>query len=474
MSHNPPIDFSQILDNPSLWENITHHNTPPLGQGNPDFLYGVGTSMYQDSGRAHCPDSQWSDWENKNVLAHEQSGTSVDLFALYQTEPLEIIKRLKLLSVNTYRFSIEWSHLEPTHGKRDVQKLQAYIEFCRVLRDHDIQPFITLHHFSEPRWFHQLGSFEKEENITYFTDFCRWAFTDLIQDYQGKPLVQYFCTINEPGVEAYCRYLVGFFSPNLYCRFQRGAKFLLNMLKAHTYVYPELKKIAASLSSADIQIGISHQYLRYYPTHFLMRPVAHVLNKFNDAILHFFKTGVFECKIPLICHVVEDCSKAGKPKADFAGVQFYGRCYIGLKGVDPRNKPATSMWGIHEDPEGVYEAMIAIYEAFNVPIIISENGISTQCDKQRARYLSRALYAAEQASKKIGPENILGYILWSFSDNYEWFLGWQPTFGAFSLTNKRGLSENYKPGAEPFVQTIAAWKNTLPTWNPIPAASPDS
>jgi beta-glucosidase len=356
---------------------------------------------------------------------------------------------------------LEWSHLESVSGKFDIEKLQVYVAFCRVLRDHDIQPFITFHHFSEPRWFHQLGSFEKEENITYFMRFCRWAFPVLSQDYQGKPLVQYFCTINEPGVEAYCRYLVGLFSPNRYCRFQRGAEFLLNMLKAHTRVYAELKEMARLANSANIQIGISHQYLRYYPTHFLMRPIAHALNKFNDAILGFFKTGIFVCKIPLICRVVEDCSAAGKPKTDFAGVQFYGRCYLGLKGVDPKGKPATSMWGIHEDPEGLYEAMVVIFEAFNVPILVSENGISTQCNEQRARYLSRALYAAEKARQKIGAENVLGYILWSFSDNYEWFLGWQPQFGAFALTEPRGLSAHYKLGAEPFVKTVQAWRNAL-------------
>jgi beta-glucosidase len=120
------------------------------------------------------------------------------------------------------------------------------------------------------------------------------------------------------------------------------------------------------------------------------------------------------------------------------------------------------MWGIHEDPEGLYEAMLVFFEAFSAPLIVTENGISTDSDEQRARYLSRALYAAEAARKKIGSENILGYILWSFCDNYEWFLGWQPRFGAFPLDDKRNLGEHYKSGVQPFVETIKAWKKTLP------------
>lgn len=454
------IDFNRVLQDPSLWENISHDNNNLLGHGNPDFLYGVGTSMYQDSGAMHCPDSQWSAWEKQHLSPPEQSGASADLFALYKNDPLAIIEKLKLLGVNTYRFSLEWSHLEPAQGMFDREKLQSYLKFCRLLRDHHIQPFITLHHFSEPDWFHQLGSFEKTENIAHFRDFCRVVFEELIQTYQGKPLVQFFCTINEPGVDAYGRYLIGYFPPNLRGRVGRSARFLMNMLHAHCQVYDDLKSIAGR-DASNIKIGINHQYLQFYPTNFLMRPAAKLLNKFNVAVLNFFKTGRFEFKIPFICNVIAD--SVSKPKTDFVGVQFYARIFLGFKGAVAVNKPATSMLGVYEDPEGLYEAIVTCFEAFNVPVIISENGISTQSDEQRARYLSRAFYAAEQAQLKIGADNMWGYILWSFTDNFEWFLGWTAHFGAFGLTSNRELNENYKLGTTPFVEKIKAWSDTLTT-----------
>ncbi|MBS3904406.1 MAG: glycoside hydrolase family 1 protein [Simkania sp.] len=458
MLHQASGDFHEVLKDPSLWGNLDFEGSKPLGHGNPDFLYGVATSMYQDSGAVHCPQSQWSDWESRCMPAHDRSGAAVNLFALYQKEPLSVISKLQLLGVNTYRFSIEWSHLEPEKGKLDVEKLKTYVEFCKILRDYGIQPIITLHHFSEPLWFHSKGSFEKEENISDFLGFCQWAVKELAQEYQGKPLVQYFCTINEPGVEAYSRYLLGFFSPNLRFRFTRGARFLLNMLKAHCRVYSTIKK------TEDVRIGISHQYLQYYSTHFLMYPMAKILSLYHQAVLKFFKTGLFDCKIPFLSHVEEDCIETEKPKVDFAGVQYYGRIFLGLKGLDPKNKPATTMMGICEDPEGLFEAIIAVFDAFRSPILVSENGISTECNEQRARYVSRALYAAEQARKKIGSENMLGYILWSFTDNFEWSFGWKPQFGAFPLTKDRSLGEQYKPGIQPFVDTIRAWKSTLPSF----------
>ncbi|MBI2743793.1 MAG: glycoside hydrolase family 1 protein [Chlamydiales bacterium] len=455
-------DFHKVLEDPTLWHSFgDFKNAPPLGHGNPHFLFGVATSMFQDSGATHCPESQWSDWESRCLPVNNRSGAAVNLFELYRTAPQEVIKRLKLLTVNTYRFSIEWSHLEPEQGKFNHEKLQTYVEFCKALRDHEIQPLITLHHFSEPRWFHEMDSFEKEENIEYFRTFCKWAFKELVQEYKGAPLVQLFCTINEPSIEANCRYVVGYFSPGLYCRFSRAARFLLNLLKAHCCVYADLKEIAREEKREGIKIGITHQYLQFSPQSFFMKPVTSSLNKFHEAVLNFFKTGRFECKIPLLCNVVEECAETLKPKADFAGVQFYGRVYLGLKGVLSLNKPQTTMQGIYEDPEGLFEAIVSVHEAFNAPVIVSENGISTECDEQRARYLSRALYSAEQAREKIGPENMLGYIIWSFSDNFEWFLGWKPRFGAFSLTKERTLSEEYKPGVQPFVEMISAWKASL-------------
>jgi beta-glucosidase len=454
MHPNHPFEFNQILSNPTLWNDINYANsTTPLGHGNANFLYGVGTSMYQDSGATHCPDSQWHTWEKKNPK-HDKSGTAVDLFALYQSAPQEIINRLKLLGVNTYRFSLEWSHLEPIPGQFNLPQLQTYIEFCKLLRDHHIQPFITLHHFSEPNWFHQLGSFEKTENIAYFLQFCKWTCKYLTQDYQGKPLVEYFCTINEPGIDAYCRYLAGQFPPNLYCRFKRAANFLSNMLEAHCQVYDALK----NTTQDTIQVGISHQYLPLYSLHFLTHVPAMIINRLFEAVLTYFKTGVFEYKIPFLCHVKNDRRQHNKPKTDFVGVQFYGRLYLSARGVHPNNKPPTTMWGMHEDPEGLYEAIIKTHDAFQAPIIISENGISTDSDEQRSRYISRALYTAEQARQKIGTNNLIGYILWSFTDNFEWFLGWTPRYGAFPLTPNRKLAENYKLGVKPFVETVQAWR----------------
>lgn len=445
---DPKCDFSQILDDSRLWKELSHLDVA----FDPNFLFGTATCTLQDSGAANCPNSQWAMWEKKVLPEKSQSGKSADLFELYQTEAgrNEIISRLKKIQANSYRFSIEWSQIEPEPGKIDQLKLEIYVNFCKHLRKEGIIPMVTLHHFSEPLWFHQLGSFEKEENIKYFISFIEKVAPKLTQNYLGKPLVPYLCTINEPAIDAFSRYVRGAFSPGYFFKFNRAGHFLKNALKAHSIAYPILKKMNPS-----VQVGIVHQRLSLIPTNPLIGLVTRYINRLvNETTLEFFKTKTFSYKIPFSSHLREE---GLNPKTDFVGLQYYTRPIIGMTGSSSYYEAMTDM-PFREDPEGLFQAIIEVYDAFKVPVIITENGISTQDDAQRARYIGRALYAAHKAQEKIGAQNLLGYYYWSFCDNFEWDMGYGQTFGAYKLNKDGSLEKEPKMGFSPYVLSAQAFK----------------
>lgn len=461
---NPDTDFSSVCNDSRLWSKLGDlQSKVTLGQDNPDFLFGVATCTFQDSGSTYCPNSQWAEWEKKCLPANNRSQDSASLFKLYATAEgcKEISDRLKKLGVNSYRFSVEWSQIQPTQHTFDEDVLAVYINLCKHLRDEGITPMVTLHHFSEPQWFHDLGSFEKEENIKHFVDFSTRVFGQITQNYNGKSLVEHVCTINEPEAEATLRYGLGQFSPGKYGAVETMGIFLKTALKAHVAVYAVLKKMAPG-----VQVGIVHAAFDFIPANTLFFPLTRYINRImNQAPFRFFNEGKFELKVPFVCNIVEEGIDA---KTDFVGLQYYARPIIGFTGSTTQHEgeAMTHMW-FREDPAGLYEAIIDAHRAYKAPVIITENGISTHSDEQRSRYMLRALYASQKAQEVIGKNNLQGYFAWSFCDNFEWTFGLDPQrFGAFavdSVNGKRELAQEPKPGMDSFIKVTNAWKGRLRT-----------
>jgi beta-glucosidase len=351
--------------------------------------------------------------------------------------------------------------------------MQVYVDLCKDLRDAGIDPIVVLLHFSEPKWFHNLGSFEKEENIEHFAEFSSRVFTKLTENYNDRPLVEWFCTINEPAVDAFLRYVLGAFSPGRFLNFARAGNFLKNMLKAHGVVYRRLKAVFLP----SVKVGITHQYLRMRPTNpLLIPPTRYFTRLINDVPMNFFSSGgKFDLKVPFLCNIEEQCAA---PKVDFVGTQYYVRPFIGLMGATSYGEPMTKM-PAHEDPAGIFEAIIKTHAAFKAPVLVTETGISTEDHLQRSRFMLRTRYAIREAAKVIG-KDLLGLIWWCLGDNMELERGMTQPFGLYAQTEK-GLTTEPKLGVLASVKVAAAWrfrqktkgKNDLGTTKVFAATQPE-
>src|SRR5258708_24031950 len=82
-------------------------------------------------------------------------------------------------------------------------------------------------------------------------------------------------------------------------------------------------------------------------------------------------------------------------------------------------------------PEAL-EATIRYASAMTgLPVIVTENGIATDDDTRRIAYIERALHGVA-ACLRDGID-VRGYIYWSALDNFEWLLGYRPTFGLIAV-----------------------------------------
>ena len=76
--------------------------------------------------------------------------------------------------------------------------------------------------------------------------------------------------------------------------------------------------------------------------------------------------------------------------------------------------------------------------------IVTENGIGTNDDDQRIRYLLEALRGLKEVQDE--GVDVRGYFQWSLLDNFEWTFGYRPKFGIVAV-DRTTFARSPKPSA---------------------------
>jgi len=396
------------------------------------FYFGASTSSHQVEGGNF---NNWSVWEKKNAkrLAHDAknkykhlpnynrlikeakrpenyiSGQASDQIHYYK-EDVQIMKELGL---SAYRFSIEWSRIEPRRGEFNQDALKYYQNLISELKANNIEPFITLWHWTVPVWFDELGGFAKRNNIKYFLEYV---------DFVTKNLggVKFWIVLNEPEVITNKSYLLGDWPP------QKKNPFLAfrvfhNLIKSHKQSYQIVKN-----NQPNAQIGVAkhNTYFEAYKNRFFNKLVAKILDYLANQ--YFLRKTI--------------------KQLDFIGLNYYFHSRIGGK---PENKKLTDMgWELY--PEGIYH-LLKDLKQYKKPIIICENGLADELDLHRAWYIKEIL---ENIQKAIDEGiDVKGYLHWSLLDNFEWADGFWPRFGLVAVDFKT-QRRTIRPSARIYAKII--------------------
>jgi len=400
----------------------------------PEFLFGAAICEFQNSGDT-LVNSNWNRWQNSfdahgkpHIKNGQKSGKSCDFWHNYKQD----IKLIKEFGLKSLRFSIDWSMIEPKQGEFNQEALAHYHDLCDELIQAGITPMVTLHHFTHPIWFEDLGGFEFEKNIRYFIRFSEFIF----KEFHEK--VSLWCTINEPGIYTFMSYLLGAFPPGK-VKPLVAYQVLKNLLQAHVETYQALKKLPGGDKA---QIGFAHQHLVFEPYH-KINILDYLVPKFfnpliTEKIFEFFKTGKFEYSLSDIVTISYEAPENQK-LLDFIGLNYYSRVLINW--FTPSCRPHEIMTDMPYPifAEGFYHAIAKMAE-LQVPIYITENGIADKDDNRRELWLKRYLFALYQAIQD--NYDVRGYYYWSLIDNFEWDMGFEPKFGLYQVnfeTQERAL-----------------------------------
>ena len=407
------------------------------------FIWGTATAAHQVEG--NNTNNNWYHWENQfdennkpRIHDGDKSGIATDHWNRY----LDDIRLMTELGISHYRFSIEWSRIEPKNGKFNQKAIQHYRDLCNSLLKNNITPVVTLHHFTHPMWFEDIGAFEKKENIDHFIEFSEFVFNNL------KDLVPMWCTINEPSVYVSQGYFNGIFPPGKKNPVLAG-RVLENLLYAHTKTYKYLKGLDGG---ENVEIGLVKNIFQFDPLrrwHLLDWFYSKVLNNvFTHSSLDYFKNGYATFSLPgMVRRKMINNDAIGA--MDFIGLNYYSRMHV--KGQASLSEPflfEKRPQDIQTDmdyalyPEGFYKALHTI-SILKKPIYVTENGVADRGDNIRKIFIKRYLYALNKAIRD--GLDIRGYFYWTLMDNFEWAEGYKMKFGLYQvnfITQARTLRES--------------------------------
>jgi beta-glucosidase len=381
------------------------------------FLWGVATSAFQLEGSPHA---DWASWDS--ILSSTPNVTNH--YALYKKDLL----LLQELGVNSYRFSIEWSRIQPKENQWDEKAIAHYQEIVDILIENNIEPMITLHHFTHPLWFIKKYPWHEERSIEKFMTFTEKVLSSI----RG---VKYWITFNEPYVLILGGYLEGCMPPGVN-DVSLAIKALENILICHGKAYDIIhSRIPDAMVSVAHNMAALAPWKRWNPMDRLLSRIAKYF--YNHSLLDAFLTGRLHIKFPFRKALVLEIPI--KDKIDFFGVNYYTRIHMRFNpfkkmGVELRHRDIdghglTDMgWEIH--PYGL-EKVLKYASKLSVPMIITENGIATKSDRVKIRFMKAHIDTVERCIKK--GLDVRGYFYWSLIDNYEWLQGLDARFGLYKV-----------------------------------------
>ena len=392
------------------------------------FLWGAATASHQIEGGQH---NDWSEWEASNAkrLAAESeasfrwnpnwkkfekeatdpanylSGIACDSWNRYE-EDFDILSELHL---KAYRFSIEWSRIELEEGIFDETAIDRYREMIRSLRTRDIEPFVTLWHWTLPLWLSGRGGTTAADFPERFR-----IYADKVSSALGND-VKFWITLNEPDVVSSHAYMKGAWPPQ-----KKSVRLFLKsihrLIDAHRLAYATIKE-----NFPEAQIGIAKHQVVFE----MVRPTP--VNRALKAAADYGWNLYF-------------LNRIGKHQ-DFIGLNHYNRNVIDNGfGKNPNERQTDFGWEFH--PESIYQALMEL-RRYGKPIYITENGLADASDELRREFIPRALAAMHHAIAD--GVDVRGYFYWSLLDNFEWDKGYWLRFGLVAVdrtTQGRAIRES--------------------------------
>ncbi len=434
-----------------------------------EFVWGGATASYQVEGAAYEDGKGMNIWdvfcrEGGHIYEDHTGDVACDQYHHYA----EDVALMKEMGLKAYRFSLNWARILPDGtGAVNPKGLDYYDRLIDALLENGIEPYMTLYHWDLPYALHQRGGWLNPASPDWFYEYAKVVaehFTDR---------VTHIFTLNEPQCTIGLGYQTGEHAPGLKVGPTDYFAIWHHVLKAHGRAVEALREF----SRQDVKLGLAPCGALYTPA--TDSPAD--IKAARRATFSIPKVNLEACSwdVALCCdpiflgHYPDDVlTQFGQyfPKVtekdmelisqplDFYGQNMYNAVTVkaGENGAPERVKrydgfPRTAnYWPV--TPECLYWAPKFLYERYQKPFIVTENGTSSHdwiCldgkvhDTYRVDFMHRYLRELRRAADD--GVDVAGYFAWSVLDNFEWTRGYSERFGMIYVdyeTQKRTMKDS--------------------------------
>ena len=406
------------------------------------FLIGAATAAHQVEGN-NIHSDYWAQEHMEFTSFNEPSGDACDHYHRYE----EDIRLLAEAGLNAYRFSIEWARVEPQPGVFDENEVEHYRRVLECCHANGVEPIVTMHHFTSPRWLIEQGGWEAEATIERFANYCK----HVVERLGG--LMEYVCTINEANMGIQIASITKRYMQMI--RRNQSAKGKVQVgVNLENPMMERMKKQAEEnmkvFGTPQPQVFVSGRT----PEGDTLVMKAHQAAK---AAMKAVNPGL-KIGITLSLHDIQPQPGGEEAAAkewdeeflhylpyieddDFFGVQNYTRTLMSAEGSLPVPDGAeTTQMGYEFYPEAMGHVLRTVHKSLPIPLIVTENGVAVSDDTRRVAFIEEALKGVQGCIDDGIP--VKGYMYWSLMDNFEWQKGFSMTFGLIAVDR---LTQNRTP-----------------------------
>lgn len=398
--------------------------------------YGVSTAAYQIEGSWDKDGKGVSIWDH---FTHTKKMENGDVACDEYHRVPETIALLKDLGVNVYRFSIAWTRILPNGTGEVNPKGLAYYRFLiNELKKAHIAPMVTLYHWDLPQALEDKGGWTNRETAYLFANYARILFQEFGED------VKFWITHNEPRVVSTRGYGSADMAPGL------NNPAIVPLVDHHLLLSHGLAVQAFREFKLKSKIGIALNLKPIYcfEKESIVEAAGQDVAK-NRNYVEPILLGKYPNNSDAPYIKIGDMLTISQP-IDFLGVNYYSRMVVAPAEFVPQ---FTNALGWETYPSGIYDILMSLKNNYSKvpPIFITENGYADNLDDkepiqdmERVAYLKTHLNMVKQAKKDGAP--VVGYLVWSLMDNFEWSFGYKPRFGLVHVdfaTQKRTPKASY-------------------------------